>query len=65
MSVIENIRKLSIDEIKEFYGSLFDTYKEYFPDATDETLATMVSIATGVCPYCYDSPTGCHCWNDE
>lgn len=66
MSAIENIRMLTVEESKDdYYKSLYDTYAKYFPDATDEALAIMVSIHTGICPYCNERPSGCQCWNDE
>jgi hypothetical protein len=67
MSRIKTIipfERLSIEEAKQEYGALFFTFQQHFC-FSEEQSAKAVSIATGVCPYCWESERGCHCWNDE
>ncbi|GAF96137.1 unnamed protein product [marine sediment metagenome] len=57
-------KQLGIDVARE-YEYLWNTFKKAFPIATDEDVAKMVSITTGVCHDCYEWKSGCQCWNDE
>lgn len=44
--------------------SLF-TAKLYQQGFTDNQIASILLVMTGVCHHCWDGPCGCQCWNDE
>lgn len=47
------------------YPVLWNTFRQSFPNCTDDEIDLMVTIATGVCPYCWERKRRCQCWNDE
>ena len=61
---IIQVDRMSVDEARKDYGRLFFTFQQYL-GLNEEDSAIAVSIATGVCPHCWEEEYGCQCWNDE
>jgi len=47
------------------YPRLWATIKAEFPYAVDEAIIKMISIATGICPHCWEHERPCTCMKDE
>lgn len=55
-----------MSEIKlEDYEYLTDKIRATFPKIEDKDIKKIIDIVTDTCMYCFDSPSGCQCWNDE
>lgn len=59
-----DFERLTVKEAKADYPYLWETCRHEFGRLSDEQIATIISITTGVCPYCWERPRKCSCWND-
>jgi hypothetical protein len=57
--------QLTTDFVKTEYGTLFRAIQNNLPGLTDDQIATVVSITTQVCPYCYENTRDCTCMKDD
>ena len=64
MSKTIKFEKLDTEEVWNEYFELTSTFQEELGISYDKA-AIAVSIALGVCKYCWKSSNGCNCIRDE
>jgi hypothetical protein len=62
---IIKVKELTVEEAREQYPVLWDTYNATFLAESLASVAKMVSIAVGTCPHCWEKPVGCSCMKEE
>lgn len=62
---IINFEQLTIQDAKNNYEVLWNTFQENFPYLSDDGLSIAVSIAVDNCSTCHEENKSCQCWNDE
>jgi hypothetical protein len=56
---------LTISEARRDYPFIWLAVRRLLPQLHEEVIATVVSIAVGICPHCHAAPEGCQCEDDE
>jgi hypothetical protein len=56
--------KLPPAEAQKIYPALWATVRQTLPEAGDEDLAAVVSLAVNTCHYCYERSRPCSCARD-
>jgi len=59
----ENV--LSIEEAKIEYPRLWSEMTIVLPNLSDEEKRRAIEVVANTCKYCYNSESGCQCWNDD
>ena len=59
------IEQITPDKARKDYPVLWAMVKERLQQLTDDEIAFIVSVAIGICHYCYESDSSCQCWNDD
>jgi len=52
-------------EAKEQYSHIWDGLTMVLPKMSDEEKRRAIEVVANTCKHCYQSPSGCHCWNDD
>ena len=50
---------------KEWKETLFVQRLKTSIDLSESQIASLIGIIETTCNECWDSPSGCQCWNDE